>query len=218
MAARCRGQSDDAALPGTMGSPSVAEAGTEAWLRARLSRLAPARPSPWPTGGGGAAVLVPIVLAPQPFVLLTRRSALLRHHAGEVSFPGGRADRGDADAVATALREAREEIGLDPGLVEVLGRLPDQDTLSSRFTIVPVVALLSPLATWSASQDEVAAIFGLMLSTLTDPDAPRRMADGPRAGAWVWPHPEQDVWGATAAILVQLARHLSGREPMPSSG
>ena len=191
-----------------MGLPQVPETHTEAWLRARLSRLTPARPSRWPDTGPGAAVLVPIVLAPQPFVLLTRRSALLRHHAGEVSFPGGRADAGDADAVATALREAREEIGLDPSLADVIGRLPDQDTLSSRFTIVPIVALLSPHATWSASEDEVAAIFGLALSVLTDPGAPRRVVDGPRAGSWAWPHPEHDVWGATAAILVQLARYL----------
>ncbi len=155
-------------------------------------------------------MLVPIVLASAPFVLLTRRSALLRHHAGQVSFPGGRADPQDADAVATALREAGEEIGLDPSLAEVMGRLPDQPTIAGRFTIVPIVALLSPRATWRASADEVAAIFRLPLGVLTDPDAPRRITDGPRAGTWSWPHPEHDVWGATAAILVRLAGILQG--------
>ncbi len=195
--------------------PAPFELRTRDWLRARLGRLPPARPSPWcarDTGigrPGDAAVLVPIVLAPEPFVLLTRRSALLRHHAGQVSFPGGRADPGDGDAAATALREAGEEIGLDPSLAELAGRLPDQPTVEGGFTIVPIVALLPPEATWKASADEVSAIFGLSLDVLLDPEAPRRILDGPRTGSWSWPHPEHDVWGATAAILVQLARCLS---------
>lgn len=192
--------------------PRGAATRTESWLRARLSRLQAARPSSWPTDidARAAAVLVPIVLAPEPYVLLTRRSALLRSHPGQVSFPGGRPERGDADAVATALREACEEIGLDPMLAEVMGRLPDYDTVSSQFTIVPIVALLSPHATWSASEDEVAAIFGMTLELLIDPDAPRRIETGPRTGAWCWPHPEHDVWGATAGILVALAALLRG--------
>ncbi len=183
---------------------------TERWLRLRLSGLSPARPSPWvgpEVGTGRAAVLVPIVLGPS-CVLLTRRSALLRHHPGQVSFPGGRADPEDADAVATALREAQEETGIDPHLVEVLGRLPQQETHAGGFSIVPVVALLSPYATWRASEAEVAAIFGLPLAVLTDPEAPRLIEAGPRAGSWSWPHPEEDIWGATAAILLALSRML----------
>lgn len=195
-----------------MALPRDAGTRTESWLRARLSRLQPARPSIWPadTDARAAAVLVPIVLAAEPFVLLTRRSALLRSHPGQVSFPGGRPERDDADAVATALREACEEIGLDPMLAEIMGRLPNYDTVSSQFTIVPIVALLSPHATWSASEDEVAAIFGLTLDLLIDPEAPRLSEDGPRRGSWSWPHPEHDVWGATAGILVALAGVLRG--------
>lgn len=153
-------------------------------------------------------MLVPIVLADPPYVLLTRRSPLLRHHAGQVSFPGGRADPSDPDAVATALREAQEEIGLDPSLADIVGRLDGVRTLGGQYSIVPIVALLPPDATWRASDAEVAAIFGLPLSVLTDPGAPRRITEGPRAGTWSWPHPDQDIWGATAAILLQLARRL----------
>lgn len=196
----------------TMALPRGADARMEHWLRVRLSRLQPARPSSWPSGtdARAAAVLVPIVLAPEPYVLLTRRSALLRSHPGQVSFPGGRPEHADADAVATALREACEEIGLDSMLAEIMGRLPDYDTVSSQFTIVPIVALLSPHATWSASEDEVAAIFGLTIELLVDPEAPRWSEDGPRRGSWSWPHPEHDVWGATAGILVALAELLRG--------
>ena len=226
MAARSAARSDATPIglyAGSMGEvdlpgvPDLADSRIEQWLRARLSRLSPAWPSPWgaTAGRSAAAVLVPIVLAPEPFVLLTRRSALLRHHAGQVSFPGGRADPQDADAVATALREAAEEIGLDPSLAEVVGRLPDQPTFAGQFLIVPIVALLSPHATWSASEDEVAAIFGLRLDVLIDPDAPQRIANGPRAGSWSWPHSEYDIWGATAAILVQLAHTLIGAGPAP---
>jgi len=187
-------------------------------LQDRLRRLVPARPCPWsdmpptPPGLRRAAVLVPIVPAAEPFVLLTRRSALLRHHPGQVSFPGGRADPEDEDAVATALREAQEEIGLDPATVEVLGRLPEQQA-SSRHLITPIVGLLSPLARWRAEEAEVAAIFGLELSRLLEPPGSsersvRRVTTGPRAGSWYWPHDEHDIWGATASILVSLSRHL----------
>jgi len=203
------------ALPGAGARPAVLAA-----LRDGLRGLEPARPSLWrdlPPAPGAlrrAAVLVPIVPTADPFVLLTRRSPLLRHHPGQVSFPGGRADPEDEDAVATALREAHEEIGLDPGLVEVVGRLPEQQA-SSRHLITPVVALLSPLASWTAAEGEVAAIFGLELSRLLEAPGSssrsvRRVLSGPRAGTWCWPHDEHDIWGATAAILVSLSRHLRG--------
>ncbi len=202
-------------------SPPPTQRFGAAWLRARLLNLRPLRPpdlaaaqEPDASLRRGAvrqaAVLVPILPAPARMVLLTRRSALLRTHSAQVSFPGGRPDPEDAGLAATALREAREEIGLDPAHVSLLGTLPRQGTHASNYDITPFVGLLAPEARWAAAPDEVDAIFGLDLAVLMDPDAPRRIEDGLRRGSWSWPHPDHDIWGATAAILVQLARVLRG--------
>ena len=159
-----------------------------------------------------AAVLVAIVTGAAPGILLTKRNASLRRHAGQVSFPGGRIDPGDADAEAAALREAEEEIGLDPARVEVLGRLSDYRT-GTGFRVTPVLGLVSPGFATRLSAAEVDAVFELPLSVLVDPAAPeRREAEfgGRMRRYWVWPHEEHFIWGATAAILVHLARRLRG--------
>jgi 8-oxo-dGTP pyrophosphatase MutT (NUDIX family) len=157
-----------------------------------------------------AAVLVPFVLSDSPGVLLTKRTAHLSRHAGQVSFPGGRVDPDDAGAEATALREAREEIGLDPAEVTVLGRMSDFIT-GTGYRITPVVALLPPGLSLRPSPHEVAEVFELPLTVLLDPQAPRlhvREVQGRRRDFWVWPHPDHYIWGATAAILVHLATAL----------
>jgi 8-oxo-dGTP pyrophosphatase MutT (NUDIX family) len=157
-----------------------------------------------------AAVLVPFVLGEPPAVLLTKRNERLRRHAGQVSFPGGRIDPGDADATAAALREAWEEIALDPARVEVLGRLGDFLT-GTGFRITPVVGLIPPGLTLRPEPDEVAAAFEFPLHVLLDPRAPRREVqerNGIVREVWVWPHPEHYIWGATAAILVHVAEAL----------
>ena len=172
-----------------------------------LSDLLEAPPAP-------AAVLVPFVLGASPGVLLTKRTAHLNKHAGQVSFPGGRIDPTDADATAAALREAYEEIALDPGQVTVLGPLSDFLT-GTGFKITPVVGLIPPELAFDLSPHEVEAVFELPLSVLLDPDAPqlrRREVQGRRRDFWVWPHPEHYIWGATAAILVHLARALRDTE------
>jgi 8-oxo-dGTP pyrophosphatase MutT (NUDIX family) len=160
-----------------------------------------------------AAVLVPIVLGPAPGVLLTKRTAHLSNHAGQVSFPGGRIDPDDRSPEAAALREAEEEIGLDPSQVELAGRLPSYVT-GSGFEITPVLGFVPPGLDWRPSAHEVEAVFELPLAVLLDPKAPQRRRvhyRGRWREFWVWPHPDHYIWGATAGILVQLA-HLLRRE------
>jgi len=173
-----------------------------------------------PEGLIPAAVLVGIVTGPAPGILLTKRTAHLRAHSGQVSFPGGRIDPSDKTAEAAALREAREEVGLDPGRVEILGRMGDVIT-GTGYRITPVVALLTPGFAVDPSPYEVEAIFQLPLAVLLDPKAPTRrsivFAGKPRE-FWVWPHPEHEIWGATAAILLHLAGRLRPGEAPENTG
>lgn len=158
-----------------------------------------------------AAVLVPVVLGPVPGILLTKRTAHLKQHAGQVSFPGGRIDAGETPEAA-ALREAEEEVALAPHDVEVLGRMADYIT-GTGYRITPVVGLLPPGLTLHPSPHEVEAVFELPIDVLLDPAAPRREHHESRGNLreyWVWPHPDHFIWGATAAILVHLAQKLRG--------
>ena len=157
-----------------------------------------------------AAVLVGVIGGPTPAVLLTKRNERLRRHAGQVSFPGGRIDPEDATATAAALREAQEEIGLDPARVDLLGPLGDFLT-GTGFRITPILGLLPPGLIYAPAPAEVEAVFHYPLAQLLDPDAPRRerqIRNGVARDVWVWPHPEHTIWGATAAILVHLAERL----------
>jgi 8-oxo-dGTP pyrophosphatase MutT (NUDIX family) len=166
--------------------------------------LAPERAIP-------AAVLVPIVLHPEPSVLLTLRSARLNAHAGQVSFPGGRIEAGETPEAA-ALREAAEEVGLDPRLAELVGRLPDHLT-GTGYRVTPVVGLVRPPLSLAPDPAEVEEPFELPLSVVLDPRAPERRRaawQGVMREFWVWPHERHYIWGATAAMLVNLAHVLRG--------
>ncbi|MBN8926951.1 MAG: hypothetical protein BGO51_25605 [Rhodospirillales bacterium 69-11] len=161
-----------------------------------------------------AAVLVPVVLGHSPGILLTKRTSHLKKHAGQVSFPGGRIDPEDASPEAAALREAEEEIALDPRHVDLVGRMADYVT-GTGYRITPVIGTLPAGLPYRPSPDEVEAVFELPVSVLLDPDAPQRQRQHVRGHwreYWVWPHPEHYIWGATAAILVHLAQMLRAME------
>ena len=156
-----------------------------------------------------AAVLVPIIHGSEPGILLTKRTSTLSSHAGQVAFPGGRIEPGE-DAVTAALREAHEEVGLTADLIEVTGRLPDYMT-GTGFRITPIVGLLAAGFTPVPSAAEVEEVFELPLSVLLDPSAPEKRRatwKGRDREFWVWPHTRHYIWGATAAILVNLAQRL----------
>lgn len=160
-----------------------------------------------------ASVLVPLVeRAGALSVLLTRRSAHLRDHAGQISFPGGRQEDSDADAVAAALREAHEEVGLAPARVEVLGTLPVYTTITA-YRVTPVVALLRPGFALAPDPFEVAEVFEVPLAYLMTPAHHQRHefeAAGVRRQflSMPWTANGADgaarryfIWGATAAML-----------------
>ena len=159
-----------------------------------------------------AAVLVPIVnRATGPTLLLTQRTAHLADHAGQVSFPGGRAEPEDADRIDTALREAAEEIGLAPCQVEVLGLLPEYWTITG-YRVTPVVGWVEPPLSLTLDSYEVAEAFEVPLEFLMDPASHEQRSydyQGRRRSCFAMPYDGRLIWGATAAMIVNLHRVLS---------
>ena len=158
-----------------------------------------------------AAVLVGLVPRHGALqVLLTRRNDALRRHAGQVSFPGGRLDAGDADAVAAALRETREEVGIPGTLVAPLGYLDALATVTG-FRVLPVVALVDPGYVPVPDPVEVADVFEVPLEFLLAPG--NRMErqfvhEGRARRVWEYRYPDQRIWGATASMLLNLQERL----------
>lgn len=176
-----------------------------AWNLPELDGLViPEPPSP-------AAVLVGVVpRSSGATVLLTRRTEQLRHHAGQVSFPGGRIESEDVSPVAAALREAREEVGLDAGQVKVLGYLDPLATITG-FCVQPVLALVRPGFVAQPDPAEVAEVFEVPLALLLDPARLEKIElqfGGRVRHVFQYRYAQQRIWGATASILFNLRQRL----------
>lgn len=154
-----------------------------------------------------AAVLVPLVDRPEELtVIFTQRTATLSSHAGQISFPGGGREPEDGSPEETALRETAEEIGLERGRIEIVGRL---DTYVTRtgFRVTPVVGVVTPPFILTPDPVEVAEVFEVPLSFILDPSNPQRHSReflGKPRWFYAFPYPQRYIWGATAGMLVNL--------------
>jgi 8-oxo-dGTP pyrophosphatase MutT (NUDIX family) len=182
-------------------------------LRERLSGRLDPRPEPRPGPGDRlAAVLLPVVNGRE--LVFTRRTEHLPRHAGEISFPGGLADDGDADLAGTALREAQEELGLEPERVELLGALQPVHTFVSAILVVPFVGMLEAEPVFSPDEGEIAEVLRYAIADLetveTTVEWPR---DGHVYRGFAYPMRDGNtIWGATAKILHELLDVVRGGE------
>ncbi|WP_373975580.1 CoA pyrophosphatase [Chitinibacter sp. SCUT-21] len=188
------------------------------WLRPRLSAFQSSVAADIkPIATRKAAVLIGLVLHPQCVsVLLTRRADHLSTHAGQVSFPGGAIEETDIDAIAAAVRETEEEVGIAAHFIEPLCTLGEYHTISG-FCVTPVLAILPPDLPLCPDVNEVAEVFELPLSIALDPSRyERRYVEraGVRVATHFLEHNGKVVWGATAGMLLQLSSNL-GLEGIP---
>jgi 8-oxo-dGTP pyrophosphatase MutT (NUDIX family) len=159
-----------------------------------------------------AAVLVAVTDRHEPGVLLTLRQPHLRRHAGQIAFPGGRVDPEDRDAVAAALREAQEEIGLDPATVDVVGT-SDVYRVGTGFAVTPVIGVVPPDLPLAPHEAEVAAVFETPLAFLLTPGnhvLRSTVWEGRERRFHEIQWEDRRIWGATAGMIVNLAARLKG--------
>jgi 8-oxo-dGTP pyrophosphatase MutT (NUDIX family) len=160
-----------------------------------------------------AAVLVALIASPRgPEIVLTQRTAEMRNHPAQISLPGGRIEPEDGSPAEAALREAWEEVGLPPERVDILGCLPHLQTVSD-YCVHPFVGWVEPPVDLVPDEREVADIFLVPLEFVLDPANHQRgsmLRDGQERSFYVLPFPGRRIWGATAGMLVSLARALGG--------
>jgi len=164
-----------------------------------------------------AAVLLLVVNRPEPAVVFTQRTTHLPDHAGQISFPGGRCDADDCSPEDTALREAREEVGVEPARVELLGRLPEYRT-STGYSVTPVVGWAEPPLEYRPDPHEVEDVFEVPLAFLLDARNHRYESAfhrGRMRRFWAMPYGERYIWGATAGMLVTFHRIVARAEAAP---
>ncbi len=179
-------------------------AGVDVTQQAEIAQQLPANRIP-------AAVLVPIVRRDELTILLTQRAAHLRNHAGQISFPGGRIEAQDADAIQTALRETEEEIGLSRQHVQVLGCLSSHFIFTG-YCVTPIVALVHPTFNLEIDTNEVKDVFEVPLKYVLNPinhQARERQIGDITVRVYDLPYGERHIWGATAGILMNLYRLLN---------
>ena len=159
-----------------------------------------------------AAVLIPIICHQEPTLLLTRRSSHLRKHPGQIAFPGGAADIVDSSLAETALREAKEEVNLNPAAVSIIGQLPALDSISG-FQVTPVIGLLPCELTFQANLDEVDTLFEIPLSYALNSKNYHSMEmirhGHPRRIYFMF-YAGHLIWGLTASILYRLTTQVNG--------
>lgn len=186
-------------------------------LRAAVGRGSPSsdfdlNPQFRPSGLGHrpAAVLVAFKAGDDPRLLLTKRASGLKHHPGQIAFPGGKVDPGDADEVEAALREAHEEVGLPRKNVEILGTMPPHETVTG-FRVTPVLGWIRDTFDPVPEAGEVEEVFSVPFSHVTDPEnflIESRYYRGNRRQFYTVPYGPYYVWGATARILRALAEAM----------
>ena len=188
--------------------------------RFQLGRLKPmGSPLANLSGFRPCAVLVPLVVRPDGLqLILTQRAHHLRHHPGQISFPGGKFERHDGSLANTAIRETVEEIGIDADHIELIGQLPLYRTIT-RFEITPMIAFVDPGYQTSPDRDEVDNVFEVPLAEVLD--HPSHFSINTHRGAveyqvYFKPVHGRPIWGATAAILEQLRQLLAAPMPEPA--